>query len=98
MLVTGEFLTAARAATVGLVNRVSDDAGAEALSLAQVIASKLGAPVRMGKAAFYAQADLGLADAYALTGAVMAQNMALADTDEGITAFLEKRKPGWAVG
>jgi enoyl-CoA hydratase/carnithine racemase len=98
MLVTGEFLTSTRAAEVGLVNRVSDDAGAAALALAHVIASKLGAPVRMGKAAFYAQADLGLADAYALTGAVMAQNMALADTDEGIAAFLEKRKPGWATG
>jgi enoyl-CoA hydratase/carnithine racemase len=98
MLVTGEFLSATRAAEVGLVNRVSDDAGATALALAQVIASKLGAPVRMGKAAFYAQADLTLADAYALTGAVMAQNMALPDTDEGITAFLEKRKPGWAAG
>jgi enoyl-CoA hydratase/carnithine racemase len=98
MLVTGEFLTATRAVQVGLVNRVSDDAGAAALALAQVITSKLGAPVRMGKAAFYAQADLTLADAYALTGAVMAQNMALPDTDEGITAFLEKRKPGWAAG
>ena len=98
MLVTGDFLTATRAAEVGLVNRVSDNAGAAAMALAQVIASKLGAPVRMGKSAFYAQAELGLADAYALTGAVMAQNMALPDTDEGITAFLEKRKPGWVAG
>lgn len=98
MLVTGEFMTAARAAEVGLVNRVADDAGAAALTLAQTVAAKLGAPVRMGKQAFYAQADLGLTDAYALTGAVMVQNMALPDTDEGITAFLEKRKPGWAVG
>ncbi len=98
MLVTGDFLSAARAQEVGLVNRVSDNAGAAAMALAQVIASKLGAPVRMGKSAFYAQADLALADAYALTGAVMAQNMALPDTDEGISAFLEKRKPGWAAG
>jgi enoyl-CoA hydratase/carnithine racemase len=98
MLVTGEFLTAARATEVGLVNRVSDDPRAAAIDLAQLVASKLGAPLRMGKAAFYAQAELGLSDAYALTGAVMTQNMALADTNEGITAFLEKRKPGWAAG
>jgi enoyl-CoA hydratase/carnithine racemase len=98
MLVTGDFLTATRAAEVGLVNRVSDDAGGAAMALANVIAGKLGAPVRMGKAAFHAQAELGLADAYALTGAVMVQNMALSDTDEGINAFLEKRKPGWVAG
>lgn len=98
MLVTGDFMPAARAAEVGLVNRVSDDAGAAALTLARQIASKLSAPVRMGKAAFYAQAERGLADAYALTGRVMVQNMALPDTDEGIAAFLEKRKPHWAIG
>jgi enoyl-CoA hydratase/carnithine racemase len=97
MLVTGDFLTAPRAAEVGLVNRVADDPGDAALTLARQIAAKLAAPVRMGKAAFYAQADLSLADAYALTGQVMVQNMALPDTDEGITAFLEKRKPHWAA-
>jgi len=97
MLVTGEFLTATRAAEVGLVNRVSDDPGDAALTLARQIASKLSAPVRMGKAAFYAQAEHGLADAYALTAYVMVQNMALPDTDEGIAAFLEKRKPHWAT-
>ena len=98
MLVTGEFIDAARAREVGLVNRIAPPEAleAETLALARTVAGKLGAAVRIGKRAFYDQASLSLADAYAHTGAVMAQNMMLRDTDEGITAFIEKRRPDWA--
>jgi len=97
MLTTGEFIGAARAREVGLVNRVTS---AEALehdtrALATTIAAKLASAVRVGKAAFYAQAALPLADAYAHTGQVMVENMLVPDTDEGITAFLAKRAPNW---
>jgi enoyl-CoA hydratase/carnithine racemase len=97
MLVTGEFVEAARAREIGLINRIAppealDDA---TLTLARTVASKLGAAVRIGKRAFYDQANLSLADAYAHTGAVMVENMLLSDTEEGINAFLEKRKPDW---
>ena len=98
MLTTGDFIDAERAQALGLVNRVAaaialaDDTAA----LAGKVASKLGAAVRVGKRAFYTQAEMGLADAYAHTGAVMAENMLYRDTDEGITAFLEKRAPDWA--
>jgi enoyl-CoA hydratase/carnithine racemase len=51
--------------------------------------------VRIGKRAFYDQAQMSLAEAYAHTGAVMVENMLQRDTDEGIRAFLEKRKPDW---
>jgi enoyl-CoA hydratase/carnithine racemase len=97
MLVTGEFITATRAREIGLVNRVvaPETLEAETLSLAQTVASKLGAAVRIGKRGFYDQANMTLAQAYAHTGAVMVENMLLRDTDEGITAFLEKRKPDW---
>ena len=98
MLTTGEFIDAARARELGLINRVvlADDLAETSMEMAQLIASKLPAAVRMGKRAFHQQLRLGLAEAYASTGGTMCENMMLPDTDEGITAFLEKRKPSWA--
>ena len=58
----------------------------------------IGAAVKIGKEAFYAQGEMSLDAAYAYTGRVMAENMLLRDTAEGVTAFLEKRKPDWAGG
>jgi enoyl-CoA hydratase/carnithine racemase len=68
---------------------------AETRALAATIAAKLGPAVAIGKRAFYEQADLPLAEAYRHAGAVMAENMLLEDTAEGIAAFLDKRKPHW---
>ncbi|MFT3689979.1 enoyl-CoA hydratase [Paenirhodobacter sp.] len=98
MLTTGEFLDAARAREVGLVNRVvpAGDLAAETERLAQTVAAKLSAAVRIGKRAFYDQAGMSLADAYRHTAEVMVENMMLRDTDEGICAFIEKRAPDWA--
>ncbi|MBL4629397.1 MAG: enoyl-CoA hydratase [Roseicyclus sp.] len=97
MLTTGEFLTAARARELGLVNRIAapDQLERATHDLAQTIASKLSSAVRVGKRAFYEQADLTLAQAYGLTGDVMVNNMLNAQTAEGISAFLEKRAPDW---
>jgi len=98
MLTTGAFIDADRARALGLVNRVAApaDLDAAAMDLTRSVAAKLGAAVRIGKRAFYEQMDLPLDQAYAFTGDVMARNMMLRDTDEGITAFLQKRKPDWA--
>lgn len=98
MLTTGEFIDAARAREAGLVNRISppETLDADTRALARQIAGKLGAAVKIGKSAFYDQRGKSLADAYALTGRVMVENMLWRDTDEGITAFLEKRKPDWS--
>ncbi|THD81221.1 enoyl-CoA hydratase [Aliigemmobacter aestuarii] len=98
MLTTGEFIDAARAREVGLVNRVvpHEALEAETLRLAETVAAKLTAAVRIGKRAFYDQAGLSLAEAYDHAGRVMVDNMLWRDTDEGIAAFLEKRKPDWA--
>lgn len=99
MLTTGRFIPAAEAQTLGLVNRVVPEAELPAATqaLAESVASKLPHAVRIGKEAFYAQAELPLNAAYALAGQVMVENMLDRDTDEGITAFLEKRKPGWST-
>jgi len=99
MLTTGEFIDAARAREVGLVNRVvpHDTLDAETGRLAETLAAKLGAAVKIGKRAFYDQMTLDLAAAYEHTAAVMVENMLWRDTEEGISAFIEKRKPDWAV-
>lgn len=98
LLVTGEFIDADRARELGLINRATsaEDLQAVTMDLARLIASKLPAAVRMGKRAFHAQRGLGLADAYAATGAVICENLLRPDTAEGIQAFLEKRPPDWA--
>ncbi|MGB8813668.1 MAG: enoyl-CoA hydratase, partial [Paracoccaceae bacterium] len=65
------------------------------LTLAQTVATKLTAAVKIGKRAFYDQSTLGVADAYTHAAAVMTENMLWRDTAEGIAAFLEKRPPDW---
>lgn len=98
LLTTGQFIDATRATELGLINRAvpHDTLEAETRQMARTIAAKLSAAVRIGKRAFYDQAQMSLAEAYAHTGRVMADNMLLRDTDEGIKAFLEKRAPDWA--
>src|SRR3954469_5913170 len=97
MLLTGEPIAAARAREIGLVNRVVPP-GAEraaALALAEKVALKSAHTVKLGKAAFYRQAEMGLADAYRHAAEVMTENMMARDAEEGICAFIEKRAPKW---
>ncbi|TKD18237.1 enoyl-CoA hydratase [Rhodobacter capsulatus] len=98
MLTTGDFIDAARAREVGLVNRVvaHGDLEAATTALAETLAAKLGAAVKIGKRAFYDQIEMETAAAYAHAGAVMVENMLYRDTAEGVQAFLDKRKPDWA--
>ncbi len=98
MLTTGEFIGAARARDLGLVNRVAapEALEEETMALARQVAGKLGAAVRIGKRAFYDQIGLPLDQAYDRTAAVMVENMLWRDTEEGINAFLGKRRPDWA--
>ena len=98
MLTTGAFIDAARACELGLINRAvpGENLAAETMSLAETVAAKLGSAVRIGKRAFYEQAEMPLEQAYIHTGEVMTQNMMLDDTAEGIAAFLDKRSPVWS--
>ncbi|VDS10183.1 putative enoyl-CoA hydratase echA8 [Paracoccus haematequi] len=98
MLTTGEFIDAARALQLGLVNRVTapDALTDTTMQMAATIASKLPAAIRLGKRAFHDQLRLGTADAYATAGQTMCQNILLPDTAEGMAAFLEKRPPSWS--
>ena len=97
ILTTGRFLEASEAMEQGLINTAVpiDDLAKATTDLAQLVASKLGSAVKIGKQAFYEQIQMPLAEAYAYTGDVMVQNMLNRDTEEGIAAFLEKRDPTW---
>ena len=97
MLLTGEPIPAARAREIGLVNRVVA-AGTErdaAIALAEQVALKSAYTVKLGKEAFYRQAEISLADAYRYAAEVMTENMMARDAEEGIGAFIEKRTPTW---
>jgi enoyl-CoA hydratase/carnithine racemase len=97
MLLTGEPISAARARDLGLINRVVA-AGTErdaAIALAQQVALKSAHTIKLGKAAFYRQAEMSLADAYRYAAEVMTENMMARDAEEGIGAFIEKREPKW---
>lgn len=97
MLLLGEPIPAAEAHRMGLVNRVVPAGAAreEALALARSIAARSSLTIVTGKRAFYAQAEMGLADAYDYAARVMAENMMARDAEEGIGAFIEKRAPTW---
>ncbi len=97
MLLTGEPISAEAARAYGLVNRVVA-AGAErdaAIALAEKVALKSAYTVKLGKSAFYRQAEMSLADAYRYAAEVMTENMMARDAEEGIGAFIEKREPKW---
>jgi enoyl-CoA hydratase/carnithine racemase len=97
MLLTGDPIDAATALAWGLINAVVEPGTLRAttLELGAKIAASSRTVVGLGKAAFYHQLDLSQAQAYAFTKDVMVQNAQLADAQEGITAFIDKRVPRW---
>ncbi|HEV2186641.1 MAG TPA: enoyl-CoA hydratase-related protein, partial [Stellaceae bacterium] len=97
MLLTGDFIDAATAKSLGLVNQVVPAAELRAATdaLARKIAAKSALAIGLGKAAFYRQIEMDLSAAYAYTSEVMTKNMLAHDAEEGIDAFIAKRKPVW---
>ena len=97
MLLTGERIDAAQARDFGLVNRVvpSEYLNQIVGKYAQAIAAKSPLTLKIGKEAFYEQAEMGLAEAYDYASRVMVENMMARDAEEGIGAFIDKRQPEW---
>jgi len=97
MLLTGEFISAEEALAEGLVNNVvpAEDLEAETRALAEKIAEASPLVVGVGKEAFYRQLEMPTEQAYGYTKEIMSFNATFADAQEGICAFLDKRKPEW---
>ena len=97
MLLTGDLIDAKKALSIGLINNVFEIEKLEenVLKIANKIASKSSATIKIGKDAFYKQKDMSLKEAYDYTSKIMTENMLHKDSEEGITAFLEKRSPNW---
>ena len=98
MLLTGDFIDANKAKNIGLINNYfsKDSLVDEIRQMANKIANKSSQTVKIGKKAFYNQAQMKTDDAYKYASEIMIENMMNQDSDEGIPAFLEKREPNWS--
>lgn len=97
LLLTGDLIDADTAIRIGLINEVAPAAELQSwtAALAAKVAAKSPLTLAIGKEAFYRQAELPLAEAYAYTSDVMVNNLTRLDAQEGIAAFIEKRTPVW---
>ena len=97
MLLTGEPIKANYAKEIGLINDCFSKSklNSEVLNVAKKIASKSNLTIKIGKQTFYKQLEMPLRRAYNYTSKMMTINMMAKDAKEGISAFLEKRKPIW---
>ncbi len=97
MLLTGEPIRANYAKEIGLINDcfTKSKLNSEVLKIAKKISTKSNLTIKIGKQAFYKQLEMPLKKAYSYTSKVMTTNMMAMDAKEGISAFLEKRKPIW---
>ena len=97
MLLTGDFVDAEEALRLGLVNQVvkPDDLEDAFDQLVNRLLDKPKDVLALGKRAFYRQLEMGLADAYDFTTEVIVDNALGKDFEEGLQAFVEKRKPSF---
>ena len=97
MLLTGDFIDADKAKMIGLINNSfkEEDLNNEINLIANKISNKSSLTLKIGKKAFYNQVEMKITDAYKYASEIMIKNMMESDSEEGIKAFIEKRKPNW---
>jgi len=97
MLLTGDPIDAKYAKEIGLINDhyPISNLEEEVLKLARKIVSKSNLTIKIGKKAFYKQLEMPISKAYKYTSEIMTKNAMELDAEEGISAFLEKRRPNW---
>jgi enoyl-CoA hydratase/carnithine racemase len=98
MLLSGDFINADKAKSIGLINNYfsEDKLVNETKGMAVKIANKSSQTLKIGKKAFYNQAEMKISDAYKYASEIMIKNMMNQVSEEGIAAFLEKREPNWS--
>ncbi|KAM3832753.1 enoyl-CoA hydratase domain-containing protein 3, mitochondrial [Vipera latastei] len=97
ILFTGEPMTAQDALRHGLISRVvpEEQLESQTMRIARKICQSSRAVLALGKATFYKQMEHDIGTAYQIASQVMVENLALKDGQEGIEAFISKRKPNW---
>jgi len=97
MLLTGDLINSNKAKEAGLINNFfqEENLNKEVNLIAKKISKKSSLTLKIGKKAFYDQAEMKIVDAYNYASEVMIKNMMESDSEEGIKAFIEKRKPKW---
>ena len=97
MALTGEAISAEKACLHGLVNKVvpAEELSSETMNLARKICSSSADVISLGKVCFYQQIAMDRNKAYDLAEDAMVCNLSLPDGQEGIAAFIDKRKPTW---
>ena len=97
MLLTGDLIESTKAKEIGLINEVCspEQLVEKVFVIAEKISSKSMTTLKIGKEAFYKQKEMTIEEAYKYTSAVMIENMLKKDSEEGISAFIEKRTPTW---
>ena len=97
MLLTGDFIYADKAKSIGLINNFfkKEDLTNETNLIANKISKKSSLTLKVGKKAFYNQSEMKITEAYHFASQVMIKNMMESDSEEGIKAFIEKRHPNW---
>lgn len=97
MLLTGDMIDARDAEQWGLVNKVvpGDQLEAETMALANKLAEKSPLALQMGKQSFYGMSDMEFGKALEYSNETFAALCVTEDAQEGVDAFLKKRKPVW---
>ena len=97
MLLTGDFINADKAKSIGLINNSfkKKELQNEINLIANKLSKKSTLTLKIGKKAFYNQSEMKITDAYKYASEVMIKNIMEKDSEEGIRAFIEKRKPNW---